>query len=94
MKKKLPSIATIERRTKARSPYYFSKDTLEIFDQTMSSFVVERSPGGKIFIYAPCKYRGKIIGYSFREYTGSQLKPPPLPQPVTMLDIHEYIQSN
>jgi hypothetical protein len=48
-----PSIQEIVTATKEASPYFFDAPTLKGFGQTISDFIVARSPKGNIYIYAP-----------------------------------------
>lgn len=47
------TIYDIKKRTKETAPYFFSKDTLKFFGQTMESFSVEKQPDGRYRISAP-----------------------------------------
>lgn len=95
-----PSINTIKRKTAKKSPYYFSRDTLNFFGQSMHMFRVEESPTGRIFIYSPIYHDHKIIGYSFREYTGDDLKlihgrdDFPAGRPLAEWEIKKYIAAH
>lgn len=62
------TIYEIAERTKAKQPYFFSKDTMRFFGQTMSKFRVKKQSGGKYLIYCPMKDRrtGKHIGMTER----------------------------
>ena len=77
---KKPTISEIKRIIIKKAPYFFSRDTMKFFNQKMSDYKVERSPKGKIFIYAPnynFDYRtGKKEkrGYTFREFKDKDLK--------------------
>jgi hypothetical protein len=71
---KTPTIYDIKYDTLEKCPHFFSRDTLKFFGQTMKSFIVKKSPTGRIFIYAPIRdYRGKQVGITFREFTGNDL---------------------
>lgn len=48
--------------------HYFDRGTLKFFGQTLKDFHVRTSPTGRIFIYAPSRWNGKLMGYSFAEY--------------------------
>lgn len=70
-----PTIYEIKEATQKKSPYFFSRNTLASFGQTMHSFTVKRSPMGRVYIYAPMHDRdGKDMGYTFREFTSGDLK--------------------
>ena len=69
-----PTIYEIKQNTFGTSPYFFSPKTLKFFGQTLKSFKVVQSPTGRIFIYAAMRdYNHNLMGYTFREYTGSNL---------------------
>ena len=70
----VPTIYEIQDATKYTSPYFFSKQTLRFFGQTMGAFKVKASPSGKIFLYAPIVVDGKTISYTLREFSGDTLK--------------------
>ncbi len=94
-----PTISEIKRITMKKSPYFFSRDTMKFFNQKMSDYKVERSPKGRIFIYAPMfdyDYRtGKKrkMGYTFREFKNKDLKSVK-GRYENLYDINEYIQKN
>ena len=75
MATKKPTIAEIKRNTLAKSPYYFTRDSLKFFGQKMSDFKDYVGKNKKIYIYAKSYSRdyrtGKMVymGYSIREYT-------------------------
>jgi len=47
------TIYDIKERTKETSPYFFSKDTMKWFGQTMNSFIVYEQDDGRYKITAP-----------------------------------------
>ena len=47
------TIYEIKECTRETSPYFFSRDTLRFFGQTMRSFRVRKQPDGKYLITAP-----------------------------------------
>ena len=76
-----PTIAEIKARTREKSPYFFERDTMRFFGQTMRSFSVRVSPKGNIYIVAPSywsdsqyPYRPRLMGYTFRCFTGDDLE--------------------
>ena len=95
---KTPSITEIKRNTLATSPFYFNRDTLRAFGQTMRSFKVKRSPTtGRVFIFAPTPVLG--LGYSFREYVGGDLRvvrndDGSLAERDTLAQVLEYIEAH
>ena len=62
-----PTIQSI-RESLALGPYFFSKDTLKFFGQTMRSFKVEwhDKEQGIIRLFAPIKNQRQIIGNTER----------------------------
>jgi hypothetical protein len=76
----LPSIAEIRDATLAESPYFFTRDTLRFFGQTMRSFRVLRGRNDSIYIAAPSYWtdretgRPKLMGYSVRRFSGADLE--------------------
>ena len=47
------TIHEIKKLTKETAPYFFSKDTMKFFGQTMKSFAVEKHPDGRYRVSAP-----------------------------------------
>jgi len=63
------TIYEIKERTAQTSPYFFSRDTLKFFHQTMSSFKVKQQSDGRIRISAPMKdHTGKHVGETVRYF--------------------------
>lgn len=52
------TIYEIKERTKETAPYFFSKDTMKFFGQTMKAFVVKKQPDGRYRI--SCASRDKL----------------------------------
>jgi hypothetical protein len=67
-----PNIMTIyeiKEKTQQTAPYFFSRDTLKFFGQTMSSFRVKKQSDGRIMIFAPMRDRqGKKVGETIRYF--------------------------
>lgn len=61
------TIYEIKQRTQETSPYYFRRDTLKFFGQTMRMFSVKKV-GNKYKISAPSYWNGKLMGYSERMF--------------------------
>jgi len=61
------TLSRIRRHNNDSGFYYFSKDTMKFFHQVMRDFSV-RLAGGRVFVTAPLRPRGKFLGYSFAEY--------------------------
>jgi len=103
MKERLPTISEIKRATVKTAPYFFSRDTLRFFGQTMSSFKVKRSPKGNIYIYARsvqkdregARLRVVIDTYTLRRYDPEtqQLRLTKIPHPerLCLEDVKRYI---
>lgn len=47
-----PTIYEIKRLTKEKAPYFFSKDTMKFFNQTLKDFKVETMKDGRFKISA------------------------------------------
>lgn len=92
-----PTIQEIKQKTRHGSPYFFSRDTMRTFGQTMRSFMVKESPSGRLYIYAP-RYAGeRFSGYTFREVGTDQLLlvcKPDWGQWKNEQEILEYIREN
>lgn len=79
--------------------YFFSRDSMKFFGQTMKDFKVKTNKDkSRCFIYAPAYMRqddGKwrFAGfYSFREFTGSDLKNVPDVDTHSLQSILDYIE--
>ena len=62
-----PTVQSI-RESLVLGPYFFSKDTLKFFGQTMRSFKVEwhDKDQGIVRLFAPIKSQGQIMGTTER----------------------------
>jgi hypothetical protein len=62
-----PTVQSV-RESLALGPYFFSKDTLKFFGQTMRSFEVEwhDKDQGIIRLFAPIRSQGRIVGTTER----------------------------
>ena len=60
------TIYEIKARTLETAPYFFTRDTMKFFGQTMKSFTVKKQTDGRYFISAPRMFDGKINGYTTR----------------------------
>jgi len=61
------TIYEIKQRTQATSPYFFSRDTLKFFGQTLRMFRVYKQPEGNYLITCPMYDRsGKKVGQTER----------------------------
>lgn len=92
-----PTISAIKEATKKKSPYFFSRDTLKHFGQTMASFKVAVSPKGNVFIYAKGydTDRGvrRFMGFTFRQFKDGDLKNIPGTQR-TIDEVRDYISTH
>jgi len=90
-----PTISEIKQATQRKSPYFFSRDTLKFFGQTMGSFKVAQSPRGNIYIYAKGydTDRGvrRFMGYTFRQFKDGDLKHVSGFSPNTLSDIQNFV---
>ncbi len=70
------NIYQIKRLTAQTSPYYFSRETMKFFGQTLKSFSVRNQPDGRYLISAPMIDRGRRVGTSERYFnpTNNQLE--------------------
>ena len=70
-------IQEIKERTKKTSPYFFSRDTMKFFNQTLKDFKVKKLNDTEYLIYAPSycynnaesineMFDGRFMGYSMR----------------------------
>jgi len=63
------TIYQIKQLTAETAPYYFSKDSMRFFGQTMKSFKVSKCEDGRYQISAPMKdSRGVVMGESVRYF--------------------------
>lgn len=67
------NIQEIKKLTKDKQPYFFSSGAMKFFGQQLNSFRVKESPSGRVFIYAPSRTDGRLMGYTFREYKDGDL---------------------
>lgn len=65
------NIYEIKRLTAETSPYFFTKDTLRFFGQTMRSFRVKKQPDGRYKISAPMLDNGVKRGETVRFFNPS-----------------------
>lgn len=69
---KTPTIYQIKAATLKECPYFFTRDSMRFFGQTMRSFRVRRI-GERVFVIAPYG-PGKPKGATVREFTGDDLR--------------------
>ena len=64
------TIYEIKRRTQQTAPYFFTRQTLKFFGQTLKDFRVYKQPDGRYKITAPMidKSRGKVMGETIRYF--------------------------
>ena len=60
------TIHEIKHRTLETAPYFFKRETLRFFGQTVKSFSVRKMPDGKYRISAPIIVDGKKTGQTVR----------------------------
>lgn len=63
------TIYQIQELTRKTAPYFFSKNSMKFFGQTMRSFSIKKQSDGRYLISAPMKNNyGKIMGYTQRYF--------------------------
>jgi len=62
------TISEVKRRTETTVPYFFSRDTLRFFGQTMRDFSLRKQGDGRYRVSAPIRYDGKIVGETVRYF--------------------------
>ena len=63
------TISEIKYLSEEKSPYFFSRDTLKFFHQTMRDFKVYKQKDGRFFITAPMRdHSGKVVGHTERYF--------------------------
>ena len=61
------TIYDIKTRTQEKQPYFFTRETMRFFHQTMRDFKIKKQPDGKYLISAPMKdNNGKVMGITKR----------------------------
>lgn len=60
------TIYEIKERTEEKQPYFFRKDTLKFFGQTMKDFKVIKQHDGRYLITAPARMDGEIVHFTKR----------------------------
>jgi hypothetical protein len=60
------TIYEIKRRTLEKHPYFFSRNTMRFFGQTLKDFSVRKLPDGRYRITAPIRHRGCVVGVTER----------------------------
>jgi len=60
------TIYEIKYRTQGNQPYFFTRDSMKFFGQTLKDFKVRKQPDGKYLIFAPMRMGGRIIGETKR----------------------------
>jgi hypothetical protein len=71
------TLAEIAAANEAAGYFYFSRSTLKFFNQRKGDFKV-RHVAGRVFVFAPSRWDGHLMGYSFAEFnpaTGDISKP-------------------
>lgn len=60
------TISEIKRLTAQTSPYFFTRDTMKFFGQTMKDFKVSKQPDGRYYVSALMRNNGKVVGKTER----------------------------
>ena len=61
-----PTIYEIKNRTAKTAPYFFTRDTLKYFGQTLRDFIVTRETDGRFKIEAKSYWGGDYMGETVR----------------------------
>ena len=61
-----PTIYEIKKRTAKTAPYFFTRDTLRFFGQTLRDFRVIRETDGRFKIEAKSYFMGDYMGETVR----------------------------
>lgn len=67
------TIYEIKRRTQETAPYFFSRNSMRFFGQTLKDFKVRKQPDGRYKITAPM--RDKANGFSYMGETVRYFNP-------------------
>ncbi len=63
------TIYEVKRRTQDNQPYFFTRDTMKFFHQTLKDYSVTKYDAIRYLISAPCKdHNGKIVHYTKRYF--------------------------
>lgn len=61
------TIYDVKRIHEQKDPdYFFTRDTMKFFHQTLKDFSVHKINENKYRISAPMKYNGKVVGFTVR----------------------------
>lgn len=61
------TIYDIKEKTKETEPYFFSRDTMKFFHQTMRDFHVKKQTDGRYYVYAIMRdHSGRQVGLTQR----------------------------
>lgn len=60
------TIYEIKEQTEKTAPYFFSKDTMSFFNQTLKSFKVKKLNETEYLIYANSYWNGRLMGKTMR----------------------------
>ena len=77
------TIYEIKKQTEETAPYFFSKETLKFFGQTMKSFKVKKLNEKEYLITAPSYSNRKLMGQTQRIFNVDSKKL----EPVSFLEI-------
>jgi hypothetical protein len=62
------TIHEIKTRTQKTAPYFFSRDSMRFFGQTMRRFRVIKQEDGRYLITAPMRSGGDLVGHTVRYF--------------------------
>jgi hypothetical protein len=92
------NISDISFATRESSPYFFSRETLRFFGQRMSSFRVWKGKSGAFYVAAPSYWndngQSRMMGVTFRKFTGTDLVNVDTPKFQDMEDAKEWVKAN
>ena len=99
-KKSRLTIYDIKAFTVEKQPYFFTRDSMRFFNQTMKMYSIKYSPKGRVFIYAPSYWFGNLMGYTSREFisidkgNGNLVSIDGLKDKKDLSELLAYIQAN
>jgi hypothetical protein len=62
------NIYQIKQLTQETSPYFFTRDTLKFFGQTLSKFSVKKQADGRVKISQAMRCNGREVGQTVRYF--------------------------
>ena len=63
------TIHEIKEKSQVTAPYFFTRDSMKFFHQTLRDFSVRKQADGRYFISAPMRdHTGKVVGHTERYF--------------------------